>query len=144
MTHTLLHQMDIKAPPKKVFAALTTRDGLAGFWTSEVQAEPRVGSVARFNFPGAPAPLRMRIDALEPDKRVAWTCLGDFPGWEGTTVSWLLSPAADGAGTSVLFRHGDVSAWPEPGIASVNYTWGQIAARLKGYSETGTPQPFLA
>jgi hypothetical protein len=50
----------------------------------------------------------------------------------------------DGAGTRLLFRH---AGWPddysEQEFASVNFVWGQILARLKGYCETGRPQPFF-
>jgi hypothetical protein len=28
--------------------------------------------------------------------------------------------------------------------AHVNWVWGQIVGRLKGYAETGQPQPFFA
>jgi hypothetical protein len=62
--------------------------GLASFWTSQSEAKPSVGSGAVFRFAGAPVDLKMRIDGLEPGKRVAWSCQGDFPHWAGTTVSW--------------------------------------------------------
>jgi hypothetical protein len=58
-----------------VFDAITTADGLRGFWTPDSDAEPTLGSVARFGFSKAPVDLRMRIE-LESG-RVAWSCLGD-------------------------------------------------------------------
>jgi hypothetical protein len=33
---------------------------------------------------------------------------------------------------------------PQADLASVNYTWGRIARRLKRYTETGKPAPFFA
>jgi uncharacterized protein YndB with AHSA1/START domain len=144
MALQLAHEATIQATPQTISEAISTQRGLAGFWTVASDAQPAVGSIARFGFPGAPGALKMRIDALDPGRRVAWTCLGDFPEWAGTTVSWELTPLPDGAGTTVLFRHG---GWADQvsaeAMASVNYTWGQVVARLKGYSETDTPQPYF-
>jgi hypothetical protein len=85
----------------------------------------------------------MRIDALDPGRLVRWSCLGDFPFWAGTAVSWELSAAASD-GTSVLFRHdGWPEDYPELQYAQVSYTWARIVGALKAFVETGIPQPFL-
>jgi uncharacterized protein YndB with AHSA1/START domain len=139
----MLHAVDIESDAASVYRAISTRAGLAGFWTSDLDLEPLAGTVARFGFPGAPVDLRMRIDALEPGRLVRWTCLGDFPYWIGTTVTWELSAAPSG-GTTVLFRQ---DGWPDddPEIeyARVSYTWGRIVGALKAFVETGRSQPFL-
>ncbi len=144
MPGPMLHAVDIEADAAALFTALTTQAGEAAFWTSDCDVEPVVGSIARFGFPSAPVDLRMRVDELDDDRRVAWACLGDFPHWAGTTVTWDLAPAATGRGTTVVFRQdGWGEAYPEMDYASVNYTWGRIVGALKAYAETGTPQPFL-
>jgi uncharacterized protein YndB with AHSA1/START domain len=144
MTRDVLHAVDIAADPQTVFKAVSTGEGLAGFWTSDSRAEPRVGSEARFGFKGAPVSLRMRVDELQPGVRAAWTTLGDFPHWEGSKVAWELSSNAEGPGTHLLFRHTGLSgAQPEHDYASVNYTWGLVVGALKAYAETGKPQPAL-
>jgi uncharacterized protein YndB with AHSA1/START domain len=141
----MIHELEIAADPRTVYRAISTHDGQAAFWTPNNTVEPRVGSVAEFRFKDAPVPVRMRIDALEEDRVVRWTCLGEFPGWKDTTVSWTLSPLADRKGTKVTFRHGELerAGYPEAAIGGVNYTWGQVLARLKAYAETGRPQPFF-
>jgi uncharacterized protein YndB with AHSA1/START domain len=144
MGRDILHAVGIEADPSTVFDAITTAEGLAGFWTPKSQAEPEVGSVAEFGFSEAPVPLRMRVDELDPGRRVRWTCLGLFPYWEGTTVSWELGPGPDGSGTHIMFRHeGWADDYPEHDYAGVNFVWGQVVARLKAYAETGESQPFL-
>jgi hypothetical protein len=86
----------------------------------------------------------MRVDELVPGERVTWSCLGDFPHWTGTTVTWELGPATQGEGSSVLFRHGGWgSDYPEAEYASVAFVWGQVVARLKEHLETGRRDPFL-
>ena len=143
MLSDMVHEVEIAAAPATIFKAITTREGTAGFWVSDNEMRPTVGSEASFRFKGAPVPLRMRIDALEPDKKVKWTCLGDFPGWKDTTVTWSLRPGAEAGKTKVEFRMGALGTYPEQEVGNVNYTWGQVMARLKGYAETGTPQPLF-
>jgi len=144
MTGPMLHTVDVDRDPQTIYAAITTQAGEAAFWTSDCDVEPVVGSVARFGFPSAPVDLRMRIDALVPGQTVRWSCLGDFPHWAGTAVTWSLSPAPSGAGTAVAFRHdGWGDDYPEDEYARVNYTWGRIVGALKTYAESGQPHPFL-
>jgi uncharacterized protein YndB with AHSA1/START domain len=142
MAADILHAVEIEASPEKVYEAVSTGEGLASFWTSDCDAEPEVGSVARFGFPQAPVDQKMRIEALEPGQRVAWSAEGDFPSWEGTAISWEL--VASDNGTNLLFRHGGWSdGYAERDWAGVNWVWGQVVGRLKGYAESGDPQPFF-
>jgi uncharacterized protein YndB with AHSA1/START domain len=141
----ITHEVEISKDTRAVYRAITTREGQAGSWTANNTLEPRVGSIAEFRFKSAPVPLRMRVDALEDGRLVRWTCLGEFPGWKDTTVTWELAPSSDGKGTKVVFRHGDLerAGYPAAAFASVNYTWGQVLGRLKSFLETGRPQPFI-
>jgi uncharacterized protein YndB with AHSA1/START domain len=142
MAAPLVHQVNIKATPETIYKAVSTQDGLAAFWTSDSKAEPKVGSIATFGF-GGPS-QRMRVDELVPGKRVKWTALNDFPTWDGTTVTWDISPAEKGE-TSVVFRHGNWAASvTQDDLGSVNYTWGLVVERLKQYSESGKPVPYFA
>ena len=143
MLSDMVHEVEIAAKPDTIYKAITTHEGEAGFWVTDNAIEPTVGSEAQFRFKGAPVPLRMRIDALEANKKVKWTCLGEFPGWKDTTVTWTLSPGTESGKTKVEFRMGSLATYPENEVGTVNYTWGQVVARLKGYAETGTPQPLF-
>jgi uncharacterized protein YndB with AHSA1/START domain len=134
--------VEIQADPGTVFEAITTQKGEAGFWTSDNQIEQTVGSEASFGFPETPARARMRVDELEPHQRVKWASLGDFPGWEGTTVTWELE-AKEGS-THVFFRHGGWGDdYSDHERASITWVWAMVLGRLKGYAETGEPQPFF-
>jgi uncharacterized protein YndB with AHSA1/START domain len=139
----LLHRIDVMAGADALFRALTTSEGLAAFWTPASQAEPEVGSVAVFRFPQAPVELKMRVDELDEPRRVAWSCLGDFPFWEGTRIIWELGEGPQG-GTKVVFRHtGWPEDYPDDEFGSVNDTWGLVVGALKAYAETGKPKPAL-
>ncbi len=49
---TILHALHVHAPPDAVFDALATEEGLAGWWSTRVEAEPRVGGHVDFTFFG--------------------------------------------------------------------------------------------
>ena len=82
--------------------------------------------MARLGFGGSQ--LEMRVDQLDPGRRVAWTCLSDFPmppgHWRGTTVTWDLTRGEDGD-ADVLRQHDN---WPDrltqAELASTASTWG--------------------
>src|SRR5260370_11859063 len=119
MAAPLVHQVNGKATPDTIYTAVSTAQGLQGFWTSESQAEPKVGSIATFGF-GGPT-QRMRIDELMPGKRVKWTGLPDFPHWGGTTVTWVIS-TAENRQPGVLFPHATSPAsLPQRLLAPINY-----------------------
>jgi hypothetical protein len=59
-------------------------------------------------------------------------------------VTWDLTPNNTG-GAEVLLQHGN---WPasivQAELAATAYTWALVLAALKGYAETGEPQPVFA
>jgi uncharacterized protein YndB with AHSA1/START domain len=42
---TILHVVDIDASPDAVYEAIATAKGLAGWWTTQVSADERVGGI---------------------------------------------------------------------------------------------------
>ena len=67
----ILHRVGIRSPPDKVFAALSEKEGLAGWWTKDVKASPVVGAInqSRFGDKGFNA---MKILELSPGQCVKW------------------------------------------------------------------------
>ena len=45
---TIHHVFEIAAPPGEIFAALTTTEGLSGWWTTKVSAQAEIGAVVDF------------------------------------------------------------------------------------------------
>jgi uncharacterized protein YndB with AHSA1/START domain len=137
--------ISISASPPKVYQALTESSGLASFWTNDSRAEAVVGSVGHFGFPSG-SKLDLRIEQLEPGHRVVLKLLNDVmrgPHWEGTTVIWDLRQADNGS-TDLMFQQvGWPPDLPQKAAAGVTYSWVQIIRALKGYAETGVPQPHF-
>jgi uncharacterized protein YndB with AHSA1/START domain len=142
MAGALMHSVTIDRDAERIYEAISTGAGLASFWTRDSQAEPKVGSIARFGF-GGPV-LEMKVEELKPGRLVRWSTQGGFPDWVNTTVTWEILPGPDG-GQEVRFSHeGWPADLPQGDLASVNYTWGRIVGRLKKYAETGQASPFFA
>ena len=132
------HQIPINVGPQQVYSALATQTGLRGWWTADTTADEKVGGNAEFGFDRRAIVFRMKIKTLEPGKRVVWSCHGDHPEWNGTVLTWELSP--QNGGTTLRFTQ---SGWKEISdfCATCNSTWGELMYRLKAYVEGRNPGP---
>ncbi|MCI0693111.1 SRPBCC domain-containing protein [candidate division KSB1 bacterium] len=98
----MVHQVTIAASPEKVFQALTTQEGLKSWWTSDTEAEPRVGNTALFGFDNRSVVFKMHVDELVPKKLVKWSCVDGPDEWKGTQLRFDLESDDEG-GTIVRF-----------------------------------------
>src|SRR4030067_2496274 len=93
----ILHSGPIKAAPKAVYPPIPDPEGLRSWWTTDVEAEAREGSLAVFGFEGGQVQMRMRVKSLSPGKAVRWQVEAPTPPeWEGTEISWDLSESDGG------------------------------------------------
>ncbi|HET7091926.1 MAG TPA: SRPBCC domain-containing protein, partial [Thermomicrobiales bacterium] len=130
----------IAAPRERVFQALTTPDGLAGWWTTQVRGEAAaVGDTIAFAFRG-PFNPRMRIAALDPPAGVAWEGVGGHAAWGETAIRFALD-ATDG-GTIVRFWHELGSGRGDDALAAANFNWGYYLDSLRLLCETGRGKPY--
>jgi uncharacterized protein YndB with AHSA1/START domain len=132
------HQIPIKAAPEKVYAAITSQTGLRGWWTADTKADEKAGGKAEFGFDKRGMVFRMTIEKLDPGKRVVWSCHGDHPEWDGTVLTWELSPQ-DGS-TTLRFNHSNWKAASDF-YATCNSSWGELMHRLRDYVEGRNPGP---
>ena len=137
----ILHRVGIKASSDEVYKALTTRDGLAGWWTHNTQAESKVGGALRFRFIADGVDIGgfdMKVLELQPGKRVLWQVVDGPKEWVGTRISWELKQ--EGEYSIVLFKHQD---WKEPGefMHHCSTKWAIFLMSLKSLVETGKGAP---
>src|SRR5688500_16963055 len=83
------HELLIGAPAEKIYGAITSKEGLSGWWTPGVNAKPELDSVARFPF-GQDYFKEMKITELKPSRLVKWTCIKGEKEWVGTHLSFEL------------------------------------------------------
>jgi len=130
------HTLTIKAPADKVYKALTTQEGLSGWWAKQTVAQPETGFVNTFTF--GTTVNEMKVTRLDAGKRVEWLCIKASEDWVDTIVSFDLE-AQDGK-TTLRFVH---SNWRHANdfFAVCTYHWGLFMTSLKAYCETGTGTP---
>jgi uncharacterized protein YndB with AHSA1/START domain len=137
----ILHRVGIKSSPDDVYQALTTREGLAGWWTNNTQGESNVGDALRFRFAAGGVDIggfEMKVLELHPAKRVLWQVVDGPAEWIGTKVSWDLKQEGDYA--ILLFKHG---GWKEPVefMHHCSTKWAIFLMSLKSLVETGKGAP---
>lgn len=86
----ILHRVGIKSSVDEVYEALATRDGLAGWWTTDTRGESNAGGVIRFRFGGEDDGFDMRVLELAPGKRVLWQVVTGPEQWLGTRIGFDL------------------------------------------------------
>jgi uncharacterized protein YndB with AHSA1/START domain len=132
----ILHKVGILSSPDDVYAALTTVEGLAGWWTDETRGDGTADGVLEFRF--APGGFDMLVVELAPARHVLWRVVDGPEEWIGTTISWDLRQ--DGDYTTVLFKH---QGWREPVefMHHCSTKWAVYLLSLKSLVETGKGAP---
>jgi uncharacterized protein YndB with AHSA1/START domain len=134
----ILHQLIIEVPPPATFDAITEERGLSKWWTTDVRAQPKAGSIAEFGFNDRAVVFHMRIVAIDKPNFVRWHCLAGHPEWCNTDLVFSMS-ARKGA-TLLRFAH---RGWEssEGILAQCSYDWARYLSSLKSYLEKGTGSP---
>lgn len=133
----ILHRVGIRATIDQVYRALTTEQGLAGWWTSDTKGDgDKVGNIIEFRF-GAGG-FDMRVTKLTPSTFVQWHVATGPDEWVGTTIDFALKQ--DGDYVIVLFKH---LGWKEPVefMHHCSTKWAIFLMSLKSLIETGTGNP---
>jgi len=132
------HLLIIKGSPEKVYSAITTKSGIASWWTDETEIGNNVGEINVFDF-GERYHNEMKIINLIPEKRVEWECIVGDKEWIGTKFIFEIEENENGS--ALKFAHAN---WGEETdfFASCNYQWGYYMTSLKQYCETGFGTPF--
>jgi hypothetical protein len=133
----ILHRVGIEgSTPDDVYTALTTIEGLSGWWTRDTTGVSEVGGVLAFRF--VPGGFDMKVVELVPGKKVLWEVVEGPAEWVGTHVSFELSRADDY--TIVLFEH---RGWTEPVefMYHCSTKWASYLLSLKQLVESGAGAP---
>lgn len=138
----IVQRVGIKAPASKVYAALSTIDGLAGWWTRATTGSAKVGGTIAFRFHTEAGDeiggFEMDVIETVPDQKVRWRVKGGPAEWVGTDIEFSLSPQDDY--TVVLFGH---RQWREEVefMAHCNTKWATFLLSLRDLVETGKGRP---
>ena len=137
----------VEADPATLYAALTTPEGLRGWWTQDCDVETKAGGSLHFRF--GPNHKDLRIERLEPGREVRWLCTGAHIAvgelscryeWVGTQLVFRLTPQGSGR-TRLDFEHiGLVPALEGYGLCSDG--WRHYLGSVQRFAETGRGTPY--
>jgi uncharacterized protein YndB with AHSA1/START domain len=133
----ILHRIGVEgSSTDAVYEALTTIEGLAGWWATDTSGDPSLDGVIAFRF--APGGFDMAVRELVPGKLVRWEVVDGPDEWIGTEIAFELHQEGDFA--IVLFEH---RGWREPVefMYHCSTKWAMFLMSLKELLETGTGRP---
>lgn len=128
----------IDVPVEKVYAAVSTIDGLRNWWTQQTNGGEKVGDTIQFRFGNYGGP-DMLIKELKPNKLVVWNCTDGMQDWQGTALNFKLDTNEGKA--RVRFEHANWKT-SDDFFAACSFTWGRYMESLRLYCETGKGKPF--
>lgn len=138
----IIHRVGIKAPVSKVYAAISTVEGVAGWWTKDTSGSSKIGGTIGVRFHSVDGKeigsMNMAVVALDPNKKVHWRVTAGPEEWVGTEVIFNLSQ--DAGYTIVLFGHNN---WREANefTSHCSMKWATFMLSLKDLAETGKGKP---
>jgi hypothetical protein len=133
----ILHKVGIKSSSTgAAYKALTTLEGLSGWWTRTTLGDCKIGGMIEFRF-GAGG-IDMKVLELDANRRVRWQVVAGPAEWIGTTVSFDLRQ--EGEWTLVLFKH---EGWQKPVefMHHCSTKWAVFLLSLKSFLECGEGSP---
>jgi uncharacterized protein YndB with AHSA1/START domain len=147
----MLHRIGIKSSVDKVYPALSEASGLAGWWTKNVQASPKVGNINQLRFDDRGF-NDIKVVELVPGRLVKWQCVDGAKEWIGTELTFdrkeangvTAHPATrrlDALRRAVLFAQ---RGWEKP-VEFTHYCstqWATDLLSLKSLCETGRGTPY--
>jgi uncharacterized protein YndB with AHSA1/START domain len=137
----IIHRVGIKAPLARVYEAVATVQGVAGWWTEETSGESQLGGTVQVLFRShgeEKGRMSFEVQKLSPNQEVHWRCTAGPAEWLGTDVTFSLSQHGDQ--TLILFGHKN---WREPVefMAHCSMKWATFLLSLRDLVETGTGRP---
>lgn len=138
----IIHRIGIRSTPGKVYQAIASIEGLANWWTKEVEGDEQVGGKIKFTFRSKTGDLKgqmvMEVKELDPRKKVRWQCIEGPDEWVGTDITFDLSEQDDQ--TIIIFGHRN---WREAieFTAHCSMKWAVFLLSLRDYVETGKGKP---
>jgi hypothetical protein len=122
-----------------VFDAITTLDGLRGWWTPFVRGS---AGTLRFQFEGLSQHIIMRVDEARPDSLIKWTCLthSALAEWNNTSVIWDLRQIGPDQ-CELRLEHVGLNQ----GLECYDYCevgWDQYLSSIASYVERGQGTPY--
>ena len=146
----IMHNIRIESPINKVFEALSTAEGLSGWWTKWTSFEKgsgEPGTVIRFGFADNKMAVKFEVTKFIKNEMIEWKCIDEPGEWSfhGTNITFKLSEEIveyydNKKMTVVNFIHSGFKSTDDFYTGS-NTRWGFFLLSLKDLLEKGKGSP---
>ncbi len=131
---------NIDAEPDTVFRAISTSQGVQGWFTSEAEIGEGEGEHHLLTFPEMPAPWQLRVERTQSPRLLTLSVLAGPPEWTDTRMTYEIVGRPEG-GVVLNFDHNDFAN--VEGVRAWTIGWATKMLALRKYAETGEPDPFF-
>lgn len=141
----ITHKLKINASSEVIYRAVSTAEGIKGWWSADCSVGESEGSTSllKFNKEGMLVEMGFTTLELDPHRKVVWECTAmPNPAWIGTRIITEISEGEKGC--EVVFSHaGFDEKWKgsEP-FEQTKGTWNHFVNSLVSFCETGVGQPW--
>ncbi len=138
----IIHRVGIKAPLQKCYDAVSTIEGISGWWTENTSGISQIGKTIVVKFHSTLGieigMMNLNVTDLEPGKKVHWKIDAGPLEWIDTEVIFEFRQEEEY--TIVLFAH---RKWREEVefTAHCSMKWAIFLLSLKEFVETGKGRP---
>ena len=132
------HTFHIDSTFDKVFNALSTIEGLSGWWTKNTTGSCMVGDTITFTF--GQFSMSKTVTKSKKNELVQWKCSGDNPDWKDTIIEFRFSENDNKV--KIEFSHTGFSE-SYKGLPHINFTWGRFMVSLRDLCEKGEGDPYI-
>ena len=132
------HRFGTTASPAELYAAISTVEGLSGWWTTDTRGDASPGAKLDFYFGGPDKAAGMEVVESVPDERVVWRCVEGPDEWVDTTFTFDIS--IDDGDTVLMFTN---TGWREP-VSFMHHCSTKWAYFLLGLKATLEGAPSVA
>jgi predicted dithiol-disulfide oxidoreductase (DUF899 family) len=140
---TIHHVVDMEAPARKVWSALTEEDQMAGWWSTQVTApSASVGTQVHWTFAGDFNPV-MEIISVDEGRELIWRCVGGHDPWKDSTFRFQIGSLDDDRARLRFWQEYAIEL-EDDYYGIYNFNWGYYLESLRLLCVAGTGQPFQA
>jgi uncharacterized protein YndB with AHSA1/START domain len=129
---------NIDADAATVYRAISTSEGVRGWFTSEAEIGEGPGARHRLSFPDIPAPWELSVDRAEEPRTLTLSVVVGPPHWTDTTMTYEIVDRPEG-GVVLNFDHTDFATVDD--VRHWTIGWVDKILSLRKYAETGVPDP---
>lgn len=132
------HRVGIDGPVEQIFAAVTTSEGLAGWWASSADSHAEIDGSVDLTFDGL-ATLKFRYKTIQENKRTILQCVEGSGPWQNSELLFELDQAADQVFVTLTHQN-DASS--EDDFLYFSTKWPCYLLSLRNFVETGKGRPY--